>query len=92
MTADPVGDLPDGLHVLVCGAGGPLPDEKRTPACLMVIAGDSVMLFDVGGGSARTMVLNGFQPGLIERVFITHFHSVKLPPCGGPAATGIRRS
>ena len=82
MTADPVGDLPDGLHVLVCGAGGPLPDEKRTPACLMVIAGDSVMLFDVGGGSARTMVLNGFQPGLIERVFITHFHSDHIDGLG----------
>ncbi|MGH7289329.1 MAG: MBL fold metallo-hydrolase, partial [Myxococcota bacterium] len=25
MTADPIAELPDGLHVLLCGAGGPLP-------------------------------------------------------------------
>jgi len=32
MTADPVAALPDGLHVLVCGAGGPLPDKKCSSA------------------------------------------------------------
>lgn len=80
--ADPVGDLADGLHVLVCGAGGPLPAENRTPACLLVIAGETVMLFDVGGGAARTMAMNGFPPPLVERVFLTHFHSDHIDGLG----------
>lgn len=82
LTADPVGDLPDGLHVLVCGAGGPLPSQNRSPACLLVIAGDTVMLFDVGGGSAKNMALNGFAPPLVERVFLTHFHSDHIDGLG----------
>ena len=30
MSADPIAELPDGLHVLLCGAGGPLPDPVRS--------------------------------------------------------------
>ena len=82
LAADPVGALPDGLHVLVCGAGGPLPTENRTPACMLVVAGDTVMLFDVGGGSARSMALHGFPPTLVERVFLTHFHSDHIDGLG----------
>jgi ribonuclease Z len=82
MTSPRIDSLADGLHVLVCGAGGPLPAENRTPACLLVIAGDQVLLFDAGGGSARTMALNGFQPPLIERVFLTHFHSDHIDGLG----------
>ncbi len=82
MTSPRVDSLPDGLHVLVCGAGGPLPAENRTPACLLVIAGDRVLLFDAGGGAARTMALHGFQPTLIERAFLTHFHSDHIDGLG----------
>ena len=28
MTADPVSALPDGIHVVLCGAGSPLPDPR----------------------------------------------------------------
>lgn len=82
LSADPVGDLPDGLHVLVCGAGGPLPATDRTPACLLVIAGETVLLFDVGGGASRTLAMEGFQPALVERVFLTHFHSDHIDGLG----------
>ena len=37
--ADVVTELPDGLHVMLCGAGGPLPDPKRSGPCVAVIAG-----------------------------------------------------
>ena len=80
--SDPVGELEDGLHVLVVGAGGPLPAANRTPACLMVIAGKTVMLFDVGGGATREMAMQGFPPGLVERVFLTHFHSDHIDGLG----------
>ncbi len=82
LTADPVGELPDGLHVLVCGAGGPLPAANRSPACLLVIAGETAMLFDAGGGAARGLGLNGFAPPLVERVFLTHFHSDHIDGLG----------
>ena len=29
MSSNPIQDLPDGLHIAVCGAGSPLLDEKR---------------------------------------------------------------
>ena len=29
MGSDPLKDLPDGLHIAVCGAGSPMPDDKR---------------------------------------------------------------
>ena len=48
LSADPLGELPDGLHVLLCGAGGPLPDPKRSGPCALVIAGKQVVLVDVG--------------------------------------------
>jgi ribonuclease Z len=82
LRADPVGELPDGLHVLVCGAGGPLPAANRSPACLLVIAGETVMLFDSGGGASRNMALSGFAPPLVERVFLTHFHSDHIDGLG----------
>lgn len=85
MTTDPLAALPDGLHVLVCGAGGPLPSENRTPACLLVIAGETVMLFDAGASTTRNLALEGFPVQLVERVFITHFHSDHIDGLGEAA-------
>ena len=74
--------LPDGLHVLVCGAGGPMPDAKRSSACLAVIAGDTVFLVDVGDSAATHLALEGLQPNRVERVFLTHFHSDHIDGIG----------
>jgi ribonuclease Z len=82
MQTDFVAELPDGLHVLVCGAGGPLPDPNRSSACLAVIAGDRAFLVDVGAGASRNLTLAGLQPGRIERVFLTHFHSDHIDGLG----------
>ena len=32
--------LPDGLHIYICGAGSPMPDTSRAGPCLGVLAGD----------------------------------------------------
>lgn len=82
LSADPVGDLPDGLHVLVCGAGGPIASTNRSSACLAVIAGDKMFLVDVGGGSAATLQLTGFGPQRVSRVLLTHFHSDHIDGLG----------
>ena len=42
MPADPIGELPDGLHVTLCGAGGPLPDQLRSGPCVAVVAAQRV--------------------------------------------------
>ena len=33
-------ELPDGLHVYICGAGSPIPDPHRAGPCTAVIAGN----------------------------------------------------
>jgi len=39
MAANATEDLVDGLHVALCGAGGPMPDSQRSGACVAVVAG-----------------------------------------------------
>src|SRR5882762_5911079 len=46
-------EMTDGLNVVLCGAGSPLPDPTRSGPCVLVIAGQRVMVVDVGSGSVR---------------------------------------
>jgi ribonuclease Z len=80
--ADPLAALPDGLHVLLCGAGGPLPDPARSGPCAAVIAGRALVVVDAGTGGARNLQRIGFAPGLVEAVFLTHFHSDHIDGLG----------
>jgi ribonuclease Z len=75
MSADPIGALPDGLHVLLCGAGGPLPDPVRSGPCVAVVAGETMVVVDAGTGGARNLQRLGFVPGRATALFLTHFHS-----------------
>ena len=82
MGADPIGALPDGLHVLLCGAGGPLPDPVRSGPCAAVIAGRTMVVVDAGTGGARNLQRTGFTPGRVEALFLTHFHSDHIDGLG----------
>ncbi len=82
MAADPIGDLPDGLHVLLCGAGGPLPDPVRSGPCVAVIAGETMVVVDAGTGGARNLQRTGFVPGRADALFLTHFHSDHIDGLG----------
>lgn len=73
--SDPSAQLPDGLHVYVCGSGSPMADPDRAGACLAVIAGQHRMIFDVGAGSMRVLGRMGFPVGRTDRLFLTHLHS-----------------
>ena len=55
MRADLPAELQDGLHVLLCGAGGPLPDPRRSGPCVAIIAGETVVLIDAGSNVARNL-------------------------------------
>lgn len=81
--ADSIAERPDGLHVVLCGAGGPLPDPVRSGPCVAVIAGQRVFLVDVGSGAARRLPRLGIQPGRVDGVFLTHFHSDHIDGLGG---------
>ena len=60
-------ELPDGLHVFMCGAGTPLPDPLRAGPCLGVIAGERALVFDAGSGGTRNLTRMRFPLGRTER-------------------------
>lgn len=68
-------DLPDGLHVVLCGAGSPLPDPKRAGACTAVIAGNQLYIVDAGAGASKNLTLFKIPQGKIRGILLTHFHS-----------------
>lgn len=82
MAGDAIAALPDGLHVGLCGAGGPMPSADRGGPCVVVIAGRRLIVIDSGTGGVRTLARMGFQPGQIERVLLTHFHSDHIDGLG----------
>jgi len=82
VSADLASELPDGLHVLLCGAGGPLPDPVRSGPCAAVIAGRSVLVVDAGTGGARNLLRMGLAPGRIDALFLTHVHSDHIDGLG----------
>ncbi len=67
--------LPDGLHVILCGTGSPLPDPSRYGPCTLVIAGKRVFLVDAGSGAGRRIGEIGVPLAKIDAVLLTHFHS-----------------
>jgi ribonuclease Z len=82
MASDLLDALPDGLHIGLCGAGSPMPDERRMGACTVVIAGQRLFVFDTGNASARNIGKLGISHGHIEAIFLTHFHSDHIDGLG----------
>lgn len=82
LSTDTMTTLSDGLHVGLCGAGAPFPDDKRSGPCILVVAGQRLFIFDTGSGSARHIGAMGFNPGRIEAIFLTHFHSDHIDGLG----------
>jgi len=70
-----VPDLPDGLHLALCGTGSPFPDPSRAGPCSVVIAGDRIFIIDAGEGAARNLGTMGIPVGNAQALFLTHFHS-----------------
>ena len=75
-------ELPDGLHVYVCGAGSPMPDTSRAGPCLGVLAGQRAYIFDVGSGGTRNLGSMNFPFDRLEQVYLTHLHSDHLDGLG----------
>lgn len=82
LSTDNMNGLADGLHIGICGAGAPFPDDLRSGPCTLIIAGQRLFVIDTGSGSARHITAMGFNPGRIEAVFLTHFHSDHIDGLG----------
>ncbi len=82
MAADLAAQLPDGLHVGLCGSGSPFPDEMRAGPCTVVLAGKRLLVFDAGNAASRNIGRMGFNQGAIAAVFLTHFHSDHIDGLG----------
>ncbi len=82
LARDQIAALGPGLHVLFCGAGGPMPDPARSGPCLGLIAGDRIVVIDAGTNGVRNLLQLGFPPGRIEAVLLTHFHSDHIDGLG----------
>lgn len=79
---DALADLPDGLHVLLCGAGGPLTDVKRSGPCMAVQAGSHLYIIDAGTNGARNLGRFAVNIGRVEAVLLTHAHSDHIDGLG----------
>jgi len=79
---DIIAGLPDGLHVVLCGTGSPMPDPTRAGPCTAVIAGDRLFVVDAGEGSSRNLAYMGVPLGRIEALLLTHFHSDHIDGLG----------
>lgn len=82
LSGDAFKEMSNGLNVVLCGAGSPFPDPTRSGPCVLVIAGQRVMVVDVGSGGVRRMGPAGIPMGRIEDVFLTHFHSDHIDGLG----------
>ena len=82
MTSNIVDSFEDGLHVALCGAGGPLPDPKRSGPCVAVVAGTQLFIVDAGTNGLRNLVRMRYPVGSIQAVLLTHFHSDHMDGLG----------
>lgn len=79
---DATAGLPDGLHVILCGTGSPLPDPDRSGPCTLVLAGKQLFLVDAGSGAGRRIGEMSIPLGRIDATLLTHFHSDHIDGLG----------
>lgn len=79
---DIAASLDDGLHLSLCGAGGPMPAPNASGPCVAIVAGNQTYVIDAGTDGIRNLLRMGYQVGDINAVFLTHFHSDHIDGLG----------
>jgi ribonuclease Z len=82
MDPDAFADLPDGLHVGLCGSGSPMPDPGRAGPCTVVLAGRQLFVIDAGAGGTKNLSLMNLPPAKVDAIFVTHVHSDHIDDLG----------
>ena len=72
----------DGLHILLCGTGSPMPDMTRANACAAVIAGGRVVVIEAGPGAWSRLAAANIPGAKIDTVLLTHLHSDHIGDLG----------
>ena len=80
--SDVITGFEDGLHLALCGAGGPLPAPNASGPCVAVVAGERLFVVDAGTDGLRNLGRMGYASDNIEAVFLTHFHSDHIDGLG----------
>jgi ribonuclease Z len=83
MTPEPYSK--DGLHILFCGTGSPMPSADRAEACTAVIANGQLFIFDAGEGAGRNLMRMAAPLGQTRATFLTHLHSDHINGLGNLA-------
>lgn len=79
---DQLAGLGDGLHIGLCGTGSPMTNPQRAGPCNVVVAGDQVLVIDVGENGNRNLNLMGISAGDVDALLLTHFHSDHIDGMG----------
>jgi ribonuclease Z len=79
---DQLANLADGLHVGLCGTGSPMTNPQRAGPCNVVVAGDQVLVIDMGENGNRNLNLMGISAGNVDALLLTHFHSDHIDGLG----------
>lgn len=82
LSGEGLAKMEGGLNVALCGAGAPLPDPSRAGPCVLVQAGDTLLVVDVGSGSPRNLGPMQVPAGAIDALLLTHFHSDHIDGMG----------
>jgi len=82
MGRDAIAEMDDGLHLALCGAGGPMGSPKYSGPCVAVVADKKLYIVDAGTGGRRNLNRLNYAPGAIQAVFLTHFHSDHIDGLG----------
>ena len=69
MATDRIADLGDGLHLAICGAGGPMPSNTRSGPCIAVIANEKIFIVDAGTDGVRNLGRMQLNTGAVDAVF-----------------------
>ncbi|MEM2211025.1 MAG: ribonuclease Z [Nitrososphaerales archaeon] len=62
------------MRVVFLGTASSVPTTQRGLSSVAVIRGGEIILFDVGEGAQRSMIISNLNPNKVEKVFITHLH------------------
>lgn len=79
---DQLAGLGDGLHIGLCGTGSPMVNPKRAGPCNVVVAGDRVLVVDMGESGNRNLNMMGISAGDVDALLLTHFHSDHIDGIG----------
>ena len=72
----------DSLKIILCGTSGPLPVRDRAKPCVVIQAGGSMYLVDIGPEATENMMTWRLPVESAKAVFITHLHSDHIGELG----------